>query len=104
MVENMEMITKEIIIEKISQSSKDTYESVEKQLIFDFWEAVNLISLNDDYNIEEYVPGYFGIGSDGGDEILTVELSSGKIYSIPFIPMDSKEKVFIANSIDDLLK
>lgn len=98
------MFTKELIIEKISLSSKDTYESVEQQLIFNFWKADNLISLNNDYNVEEFIPGYFGIGSDGGDEMLTVELSSGKIYSIPFIPMDSKEKVFIANTIDDLIK
>lgn len=98
------MITKEFIIERISQCSTVTYESVEQQLVFDFWEADNLISLNTEYNVDEYVPGYFGIGSDGGDEMLTVELSSGKIYSIPFIPMDSKEKVFIANSLDDLIK
>lgn len=104
MVENMEMITKEIIIEKITRSSKDTYESIEQQLIFDFWEADDLISLNSDYNVDEYAPGFFGIGTDGGDEMLTVELSSGKIYSIPFIPMDTNEKVLIANSIDDLIK
>lgn len=98
------MITKELIIEKIIQISTHTYESVEQQLQFDFWESDKLISINADYNVDEFIPGYFGIGSDGGGEMLTVELSSGKIYSIPFIPMDSNEKVLIANSIDDLIK
>jgi hypothetical protein len=99
----LRMITKEMIIEKILQTSTDTYESVEQQLQFDFWKAENLMSLNADYNVDALIPGYFGIGSDGGGEMLTVELSSGKIYSISFIPMDSNEKILIANSIDDLI-
>jgi len=100
----MEIITKELIIEKIQQTSANTYESVEQQLLFDLWEADKLISINTDYNVDVYIPEFFSIGSDRGSEMLTVELSSGKIYSIPFIPMYSKEKVFIANSIDDLIK
>lgn len=98
------MITKELIIEKILKASINTYESVELQFNFDFWEVDDLISLNADYNVDNFIPGFFGIGSDGGGEMLAVELSSGKIYAIPFIPMDSIDKILIANSIDDLFK
>lgn len=100
----LKMIPKEIIIEKFLQASTDAYESVDQQLKFNFWKAENLMSLNAGYNVDALIPGYFGIGSDGGGEMLTVELSSGKIYSISFIPMDSNEKILIANSIDDVIK
>jgi hypothetical protein len=98
------MITKELIIEKIKRASTSPFESVEQQLQFDFWKADNLIGLNADYNVDNFIPGFFGIGSDEGDELLAVELSTGKIYAIPFTPMDTNEKVLIANSIDDLFK
>ncbi len=97
-------MTKELIIEKFSKSSIDNYKSFEPHLVFYFWEVDNLISINNDYNEDEYMPEYFGMGYDSGDEMLTVELLSGMDFITPFFSTDLKEKVFVVNSLEDLIE
>jgi hypothetical protein len=98
------MINENQIKETLNLLTIENSHSKNQELEFELWEIKNIDEINKSYNVNEFIPGYFGIGSNGGDEMLTVELLTGEIYSIPFIPMDSEEKVFIAKSIDKLFK
>lgn len=73
-----------------------------KELQFEIWKIDDLEALNKTYEIKINLPGYYGIGSDGAGELLTIELSTGKIFSIPFIPMISNERKLIADSVSRL--
>jgi len=81
-----------------------TFYSKHHDLEFELWDTDNIDEYNQMYNIDEFIPGYYGIGSNGGDELLTVELESGIIYSIPFIPMDDSERIEIFKTINELNK
>src|SRR5690349_17781087 len=57
---------------------------------FEIWEAEEVIELNKGYEIEEYIPGYWGFGSNGAGELLAFRIKEGEIegiYMIPFIPL-----------------
>jgi len=98
------MTDKNKIIEAIRELKVESFYSAKEELEFILWLPDDIDNFNAEYNIEKFIPGYFGIGSDGGGELLTVELKSGHLYSIPFIPMDRNERIKIADSFDDLIK
>ena len=75
----------------------------ENEAEFTIWPQEELEEWNKDYNVQQYLPGFIAIGSDGGLEMLTVELSTGLVYAIPFIPMDSNEKIKVADSLIKLV-
>ena len=63
------------------------------------WPAEEVIALNKSYEVEQNVPGFFGIGSNGGGELLAFDARSGKpweVVMIPFIPMTVEEAIVIA--------
>ncbi|MES2766738.1 MAG: hypothetical protein V4642_12760 [Bacteroidota bacterium] len=70
---------------------------------FQIWTRDNLEKRNSEYNVEEFLPDYFAFGSDGGLEMLAVEITSGIIYSIPFIAMDSADRIKVADSLQELV-
>nr|WP_319998200.1 hypothetical protein [uncultured Draconibacterium sp.] len=98
------MISKEEIKKTLSKQSEVTLISEDKNLEFEIWSIDDIDNLNKSYEVDEFIPGYYGIGSNGGDEMLTIELNSGIVFSIPFIPMDSSERIEIAKSIYELIK
>jgi hypothetical protein len=54
------------------------------------WSSTEVLEHNKDYEIEEYIPGFFGFGSSGGGELLAFDTRRGKpwkIVMIPFVPM-----------------
>jgi hypothetical protein len=69
---------------------------------FQLWKANEVINKNKVYEIDKYLPGYFGFGSSGGGELLAIKTtSSGKqksVVMVPFIPMEEKEAIVIADS------
>lgn len=71
---------------------------------FHIWPAQELKKLNEAYEVSEALPGYFAIGSDGGLEMLTIELATGTVYAIPFIPMEVESRIWVAASLEELLK
>jgi hypothetical protein len=95
----IDSIKKAILNSKVTviHSSKDGMD-------YAFWITDEIDDLNLKYNIHEYLPGYLGIGTDYCGDLLAVELETGIIYSIPFIPMDANEKIEISVSIEHLLK
>jgi SMI1/KNR4 family protein SUKH-1 len=69
------------------------------------WPAEVVLSLNNDYSIAEFLPGFFGFGSSGGGELLAFDARESEPYPIvmvPFIPMDPKQAVRIAYSFEEL--
>lgn len=58
------------------------------------WALTEMVQLNKEYNVEEYAPDFFIIGSDGGDTAFAIEKSTGDIYEMPFIGMSKEEAVF----------
>ncbi|MDX9791394.1 MAG: hypothetical protein RBT61_11225 [Candidatus Kapabacteria bacterium] len=83
--------------------SKKIYSKIH-DLEFVFWDIEKMDEYNEMYNIEEFIPGYYGIGTNGGEEMLAVEFITGIVYSIPFIPMNESERIEISKSIDELNK
>ena len=96
------MISKHEIKETIIRLGFKNFYSKHHDWEFDLWDSDKIDEYNDLYKINEFIPGYYGIGSNGGGELLTVELESGIIYAIPFIPMDDSERIEIVKSINDL--
>jgi len=70
---------------------------------FQIWPIDKLNKWNVEYNVEDAIPGYYAFGSDGGLEMLIIELSTGIIYSIPFIPMEITERIKVSESLEELV-
>ena len=49
------------------------------------WPLTDMVGLNKEYNVEEYAPDFFIIGSDGGDTAYAIERNTGYIFELPFI-------------------
>lgn len=71
------------------------------------WSSADVLEHNKGYEIEEYVPGFFGFGSSGGGELLAFDTQSGepwKIVMIPFVPMSAKEAIVIAKNLEEFIR
>jgi hypothetical protein len=74
---------------------------------FQLWPAEKVIEFNQGYEAETNVPGFFGFGSNGGGEMLAFDMRSGepwKIVMIPFIPMQVKNAIVIADDFGAFLQ
>jgi hypothetical protein len=68
---------------------------------FQIWPAEESLKANNDYNVQEFVPGFFGFGSGGGGELLAFDTRTAqpwKVYMIPFAPMQEEYAIEIAGS------
>lgn len=63
----------------------------------EMWAETDLETFNREYEVGRYAPGFYGIGSDGGGEMLALD-SIGKIYCLPFIGMSPEAATLIADS------
>lgn len=56
------------------------------------WRLGDLTKMNDAYQVEEYAPGFFIFGSDGGGEAFAFDArtSAKPIVSLPFVGMEPK--------------
>jgi SMI1 / KNR4 family (SUKH-1) len=66
---------------------------------FQLCSAEEIVAYNQGYNVEEFLPGYFAIGSNGGGEMLAIrkqDASLCPVYMVPFIPMAESDAVQIA--------
>ena len=65
------------------------------------WPAEEVLQLNRDYEIQQWVPGFFCIGSDGGGEGLCFDTRTSapwKLYKIPFVSLAESEAMPLADS------
>ena len=98
------MITIVKIKQELLDNNLESVSGIESDLEFILWSLNEIDELNKNYEVQEYHDGHYAIGSNGGFEILTVELESGIVYRIPFISTDNSEKIKVANSISELRK
>lgn len=66
------------------------------------WPAEEVIQLNRGYEIQQWTPGSFGIGSDGGGEALVFDTCTPqpwKLYKIPFISLaeDAEDEALLVS-------
>jgi hypothetical protein len=64
--------------------------------------AEEVLAYNQGYSVEEFLPGFFAIGSSGGGEMLVLRKRDGSpcpIYMVPFI-MAERDVVQIAHDFE----
>ena len=64
---------------------------------FQLWPLAEIDGRNKGYEVHQNIPGYTGIGSSGGGEMLALS-PSGQVVAIPFIGMEAGEAVVVADS------
>lgn len=71
------------------------------------WSSAEVLENNKDYEIVEYIPGFFGFGSSGGGELLALDTRGGKpwkVVMIPFVPMSAELAIVIAEDFDEFIR
>jgi hypothetical protein len=63
----------------------------------EFWPRAELDKYNEEYEIEQYAPGFFGFATSGGGEMYAIS-PSDSIVVLPFIGMEPEVAVEIASS------
>lgn len=74
---------------------------------FQLWPAEEVLELNRGYQVNEYVPGLFGFGSNGGGELLAFDTRRGPPWPIvmaPFIGMEEDHVDEIAKGFEEFLR
>ena len=64
---------------------------------FQLWRPSEISKWNENYEVEEYAPGFLGFGSSGGGEMFAFD-DRHQIFMIPFIGMDPEEAILVARS------
>lgn len=97
------MANLEVIINFCKKYSQEKFFSPANQLVYYPWSHEQIEKLNRGYKIREFMPGFIGFGSDGGNELLSIDEKTDEIYSIPFVIMERKEAIKIAEDIDQFI-
>jgi hypothetical protein len=66
---------------------------------FQLWPVSDLLQANRNYQVQEFLAGWFAFGSSGGGEMLAFDAQATqpwKVYRVPFIGMDESQALFIA--------
>lgn len=69
----------------------------------DLWKLEDIVELNKEYEVEEYLSSVILIGSDGADTAYGID-SQGKYIEVPFIGMDDDEIEIIADSFERFIQ
>lgn len=68
------------------------------------WEDSELVQFNKEYEVLEYAPNFFFIGSNGGGAGLAYKMSDNKLYSMPFIGMSEDDAVLVSDNFNDFIE
>lgn len=70
------------------------------------WRAEELVGFNGDYEVENYAPGLFLFGSDGGGEGYGFDMRNQNmsVVMVPFVGMSLSYAKFIATGFDEFLR
>lgn len=74
--------------------------------LFRLWPAEQVVDNNLDYQIPDYVPGFFGFGDNGGGEFFAFDtrtITPWQIYTIPFVPMEASAALDVAQDFLSLV-
>lgn len=66
-------------------------------------EVEDCVQRNLDYEVPEYMPGYFMIGDDGGGTAILINMNDRRIYECDMGVMDERFAELSANSLKELL-
>ena len=70
---------------------------------YDIWKLKDIVSMNNDYHVQEIFPNLIFFGSNGGDEALAFDKSNGMcIVIIPFIGTEA-DKTFVTDSFKEFI-
>ncbi len=59
--------------------------------------------INEEYETDKFVPNFTTIGTNGAGVGIFINKMNDSIYSIPFIGMEEKDAVLLANSFSEFL-
>jgi hypothetical protein len=62
-----------------------------------------LLAYNADHEADEFYPGYFLIGSDGGGEAFAIEKVTGIFFQLPFIGHEEETATIIGRTWSEFL-
>ncbi|HEU6450555.1 MAG TPA: SMI1/KNR4 family protein [Gemmatimonadaceae bacterium] len=74
---------------------------------FALWRAEEVAEMNAEYQVPEFLPGFVGFGSNGGGEMLAFGATPerlGRVYAVPFIPMEAEEALELAPDFATLVR
>src|SRR5579863_3299395 len=79
---------------------------INKDFYLALWPVEKLVTNNQGYSVDEFAPGLFLIGSDGGDEAYGLDLRPGSatygyFVNVPFIGMDWQESRLLGATFTD---
>lgn len=69
----------------------------ENPYLCEFWPRDELAKYNEEYEVEQYAPGFFGFATSGGGEMYAIS-PEGSIVVLPFIGMEPSVVIEIAPS------
>ncbi|HEY2580162.1 MAG TPA: SMI1/KNR4 family protein [Mucilaginibacter sp.] len=67
------------------------------------WPLTDMVKLNEEYKVDEFAPGFFIFGSDGGGTAYCIEKNTSCIYNMQFIGM-SEDLTFICKTFAEFLQ
>ena len=68
-----------------------------------FWRIEDISELNLGYKIQEYLPGYLVIGSDGGGEAFAIRHNDAYFVQVPFVGLSVEDCIFMGNTFEEFL-
>lgn len=74
---------------------------------FELWQVEEVIDLNMGSGVKEWLPDFFGFGSNGGGEMFAFNTGTQqpwRIYAIPFTSMEECDAWLVAESIEAFIR
>jgi hypothetical protein len=74
---------------------------------FQLWRAEDMLEFNQKSGLTEFLPGFFGFGSNGGGEILALDLRAGPTCQVVMVTatgLDLDDVVTIADTFSEFLE
>ena len=65
------------------------------------WPINEMVQMNLNYQVEDFMPDFFIFGSNGGLESFAIEKKTGYIYNVPFIS-SGKDAIFVCKKFNEL--
>lgn len=88
-------------IEYISENNG--FAGILNEEYYDLWKLEDIISLNEEYEVQEFFPNLIYFGPNGGDEAYAFDKSNNMcIVSVPFIG-NEVDKIIITNNFCEFI-
>jgi hypothetical protein len=84
-------------------SASNGAEGMLKNSYLILWPIEDLIQANQEYYVDEFAPGFFIIGSNGGGMAFAIDKEKGALYEMPFIGMSRDEAEFRADDFEGFI-